>query len=116
MVDANLSKCTFVVIGKLKISLTLPCMEAWWKGLKVYWYIPVWCKDFRASGLGQDRHLTAATAAIILACLFVEMLCYLLGFTLGVRTRIGLQRIEVINKTLVNHDFPKKLNFLFIHV
>ena len=30
------------------------------------------------------------------------------GFTLGVRTRIGLQRIEVINKTLVNHDFPKK--------
>ena len=79
MADANLSKCTFVVIGKLKISLTLPCMEAWWKGLKVYWYIPVWCKDFRASGLGQDRHLTAEIAEIILACLFVEMLCYVLG-------------------------------------
>ena len=42
MADANLSKCTFVVIGKLKISLTLPCMETWWKGLKVDWYIPVW--------------------------------------------------------------------------
>ena len=33
------------------------------------------------------------------------------GFTLGVRTRIGLQRIEVINKTLVNHDFPKEIEF-----
>ena len=42
MVDTNLSKCTFVVIGKPKISLTLPCMEAWWKGLKVDWYILVW--------------------------------------------------------------------------
>ena len=33
-------------------------------------------KDFGASGLGQVRRLTAATAAIILAGLFVEMLCY----------------------------------------
>ena len=118
MVDANLSKCTFVVIGKLKISLTLPCMEAWWKGLKVYWYIPVWCKDFRASGLGQDRHLTAATAAIILACLFVEMLCYVLGRRLHsscvLSTRIGLHRIEVINATLVNDDFSKKTLILYL--
>ena len=36
-------------------------------------------KDFRASGLGQVRRLTAATAAITLARLFVEMLCYVLG-------------------------------------
>ena len=42
--------------------------------------IPI--KDFRASGLGQVRRLTAATAAtaaITLARLFVEMLCYVLG-------------------------------------
>ena len=37
-------------------------------------------KDFRASGLGQVRHLTTATtatAAITLARLFIEMLCSL---------------------------------------
>ena len=66
--------------------------------------------------------MTAATAAITLACLFVEMLCYVL--ILGrlhsscvLSTRIGLHRIEVINKTLVNDDFSEIfLNFLFIHV
>ena len=42
LADANLSKCTCVVIGKPKISLTLPYMEAWWRGLKVDWYITVW--------------------------------------------------------------------------
>ena len=36
-------------------------------------------KYFQALLLGQVRHLTAATAAITLACLFVEMLCYVLG-------------------------------------
>ena len=36
----------------------------------------IYSKDFRASGLGQVRYLTAATAAITLAHLFVEMLCY----------------------------------------
>ena len=39
----------------------------------------LYIKDFRASGLGQVRRLTAATAAITLARLFVEMLCYVLG-------------------------------------
>ena len=77
-------------------------------------------KDFRASGLGQVRRLTAATAAITLACLFVEMLFYVLGrlhSSCVLSTRIGLHRIEVINKTLVNDDFSKTfLNFLFIHV
>ena len=77
-------------------------------------------KDFGASGLGQVRRLTAATAAIILAGLFVEMLCYVLGrlhSSCVLSTRIGLHRIEVINKTLVNDDFSKKkLNFLFIYV
>ena len=37
-------------------------------------------KDFRASGPGQVKRLTAATAAITLAHLFVEMLGK--GFTL----------------------------------
>ena len=56
-------------------------------------------KDFRASGLGQVRRLTAATAAITLARLFVEMLCYVLGRLHSrcvLSTRIGLHRIEVI--------------------
>ena len=71
-------------------------------------------KDFRASGLGQVRCLTAATAAITLAHLFVEMLCYVLGrlhSSCVLSTRIGLHRIEVINKTLVNDDFSKKKEF-----
>ena len=59
-------------------------------------------KDFRVSGLGQLRRLTAANAAITLACLLVEMLCYVLG---RLHSRIGLHRVEVINKTLVNDDF-----------
>ena len=62
------------------------------------------------------RRMTAATAAINLACLFVEMLCYVLRrlhSSCVLSTRIGLHRIEVINKTLVNDDFS---NFLFIHV
>ena len=65
-------------------------------------------KDFRASGLGQVRRLTAATAAITLARLFLEMLCYVLGrlhSSCVLSTRIGLHIIEVINKTLVNDDF-----------
>ena len=73
-------------------------------------------KNFRASGLGQVRRVTAATAAtaaITLARLFVEMLCYVLGrlhSSCVLSTRIGLHRIEVINKTLVNDDFS---NFFF---
>ena len=66
------------------------------------------------------RRMTAATAAITLACLFLEMLCYVLGrlhSSCVLSTRIGLHRIEVINDTLVNDDFSKTfLNFLFIHV
>ena len=64
---------------------------------------------------------TAATAAVTLARLFSEWLCYVLGrlhSSCVLSTRIGLlHRIEVINKTLVNDDFSKKiLIFLFIHV
>ena len=65
-------------------------------------------KDFQASGLRQVRRLTAGTAAITLACLFIEMLCYVLGRLLSscvLSTRIGLHRIEVINKTLVNAEY-----------
>ena len=72
-------------------------------------------KDFRASGLDQVRRLTAATAAITLARLFVGMLCYVLErlhSSCVLSTRIGLHRIEVINKTLSKIFF----NFLFIHV
>ena len=71
----------------------------------------IWSKDFQASWLDQVRHLTAATAAITLARLFIEMLCYVLGrihSSCELSTRIGLHRIEVINKTLVNDDFSKK--------
>ena len=69
-------------------------------------------KDFQASGLVQVRRLTAATAAITLACLYLEMLSYVLGrlhSSCVLSTRIGLHRIEVINKTLVNDD----LSFFF---
>ena len=55
-------------------------------------------KDFRASGLGQVRPATA-TAAITLARLFIEMLCYVLGrlhSSCVLSTRICLHRIEVI--------------------
>ena len=58
-------------------------------------------KDFRASGLGQVRCLTAATTAITLAHLFVEILCYVLRRLYSscvLSTRIGLHRIEVIDK------------------
>ena len=61
-------------------------------------------KDFRASGLGQVRRLTATTAAITLACLFVEMLYYVLGRLYSscvLSTKIGMHRKELINKTLV---------------
>ena len=58
-------------------------------------------KDFQASGLGWVRSLTAATAANTLAPLFLEMLCYVLGrfhSSSVLSTRIGLHKIEVINK------------------
>jgi hypothetical protein len=80
----------------------------------------LYTKDFRASGLGQVRRLTVATAAITLARLFLEMLCYVLGRLYSscvLSSRIGLHRIKVINKTFVNDDFSKQFsNFLFIHV
>ncbi len=67
-----------------------------------------------------QKHLTAATAAISLARLLVEMLCYVLGrlhSSYVLSTRIRLHRIEVINKTLANDDFSKKkMIFLFIYV
>ena len=75
----------------------------------------LYTKGFWASGLGQVRRLTIATAAITLACLFVEMLCYVLGrlhSSCVLNTRIVFQRIEVINKTLVTDAFPKK-NWIF---
>ena len=49
-------------------------------------------KDFRAT---QVRCLTAATAAVALAFLFVEMLCYVLGrlhSSCVLCTKIGLLR------------------------
>ena len=74
-------------------------------------------KDFR---LALVRHLTAATTAITLAFRFAEMLCYELGrlnSSCVLCTKIGLHRLELVNKTLVNDDFSKKKsNFLFIYV
>ena len=52
--------------------------------------------------------MTAATAAVTLARLFTERLCYVLGrlhSSYVLSTRIGLHRIEVINKSLINNDF-----------
>ena len=37
------------------------------------------CNDFQAFGVALVRRMTAATAAITLACLFIEMLCYVFG-------------------------------------
>ena len=61
----------------------------------------IFTKDFLVSGLGQVRRLTVATAAVTLAHLIVEMLCYVLGrlhSSCVLSTRIGLHRIEVIDK------------------
>ena len=63
--------------------------------------------------------MTAATAAVTLSCLFTEWLCYVLerlysSYVLS--TRIGLHRIELINKTLVNDDFSKKKNEFSIYL
>ena len=65
-------------------------------------------KYFQTAGQGQVRRLTAVTAAITLARLFVEMLCYVLGRLYSscvLCTKIGLHIIEVTNNTLVNDDF-----------
>ena len=64
--------------------------------------------------------MTAATAAVTLARLFTEWLCYALGrlhSSCVLSTRIGLHRIELINKTLVNDGFSdfKKKEFVFIY-
>ena len=64
-------------------------------------FFVLFSKDFGASGLDQVRCLTAATAAFTLAHLFVEMLCCVLRtlhFSCVLSTRIGLHRIEVIDK------------------
>jgi hypothetical protein len=74
-------------------------------------------KDFRAT---QVRCLTAATAAVTLAFLFVEMLCYVMGrlhSSCVLCTKIGLLRWELINKTLLNDIFSNFLKkFLLIYV
>ena len=39
----------------------------------------VWPKDFRAVGVADIRRMTAATAAVTLARVFTEWLCYFTG-------------------------------------
>ena len=71
-------------------------------------------KDFPAFRVVLVRHLTAATAAITLALLLVEMLCYVLRrlhSSCVLSTKIGQHRGELLNKTLVNDDFSKKIEF-----
>ena len=66
--------------------------------------------------MADIRRMTAATAAVTLACLFTEWLCYVLGrlhSSYVLSTRIGLHRIEVVNKTLENDDFSNF--FMFSH-
>ena len=70
-------------------------------------YVP-FIKVFRAT---QVRCLTAATAAVTLAFLFLEVLCYAVGrlhSSCVLYTKIVLHRWELIDKTLVNDDFFKK--------
>ena len=60
--------------------------------------------------MADVRRMTAATAAVTLACLFTEQLCYVLesvysGYVLS--TRIRLLKINFIDKTLLNDDFSK---------
>ena len=60
--------------------------------------------------------MTAATAAVALARLLTEWLCYVVGrlhSNYVLSTRIGLHSIEVINKTLVNDNFSKKFFSIF---
>ena len=80
-------------------------------------------KDLQAFGVALVRRMTAATAAtaaITLACLFVEMLSYVLWRLYSscvLSNKIGLHRWKLVNKTLVNNDFSKEnLNFLFIYI
>ena len=47
--------------------------------------------------------MTAASAAVTLACLFTYWQCIILGRLSS--TRIELHRIEVVNKILKNDDF-----------
>ena len=72
---------------------------------------PVLGKGFPAFQVGLVGRMTAATAAVTLACLFTERLCHVFGrldSSYVLSTRIGLHRIELINKTLVNDDFSKR--------
>ena len=67
--------------------------------------------------MADIRRMTAATAAVTLACLFTEWLCYVLGrlhSSYVLSTRIGLHRIEVINKSLVNDDFSDFLKKFYL--
>ena len=52
------------------------------------------------------RRMTAATAAVTLACLFTEWLCYVLGRLYSsyvLSTKIGLHKIELIKGPFVNY-------------
>ena len=60
-----------------------------------------------------QESLHSATAAITLACLFLEMLCYVLG---RLHSSCVQHTGELINETLVNDDLSFFLNFLFICV
>ena len=92
-------------------------MKSYRKFFDIFDFLTLSTTDIRATLV---RLLTDATAAITLAFLFVEMMCYVLGSlhsSCVLCTKIGLHRKELINKTLVNDDFSKKnLNFLFIYV
>ena len=71
----------------------------------------VWPKDFRAFGVADIRRMTAATAAVTLACLFTEWLCYVLrrhhsSYVLSTRTGCTEYNLLIkLCKTLVKDDF-----------
>ena len=76
-------------------------------------------RSYIAFGLSDLRRLTAATAAVTHARLFTDMLCYVLKrlhFSCVLSNKLGLHRLELINKTLVNDgfsDFFLKLLFIY---
>ena len=94
----NLETQTFSQVIKYVPNLKKPlCLH-----ICLYIYNTVYLKDFRAALV---RRLTAA---ITLAFLFVEMLCYVLGrlhSSCVLCTKIGLHRWELINKTVLKNDF-----------
>ena len=88
-------------------------VKSYRKFFDIFDFFPLSTTDIRATLV---RLLTDATAAITLAFLFVEMMCYVLGSlhsSCVLCTKIGLLRWELINKTFLNDDFSNFLKIFY---